>query len=132
MKISKSSSRQSYARAVLRCLAAVMFVAAGLNHFRVASFYQRLVPPQLPHPLALVLISGFFEIVGGLGLLVPQLRRRAGWGLIALLLAVFPANLYMAVKPSRFTDLHLPYWTLLARLALQAVLIAWVWFASDN
>jgi uncharacterized membrane protein len=82
---------------------------------------------MFPHRLVLVWISGFFEILGGVGLLIPMLRRAAAAGLILLLMAVFPANIYMAMRPDRFADLHLPVWTLWARLPLQALLIAWVW-----
>lgn len=110
----------------------LVFIAAGANHFIMPSFYERIVPPYLPAAAALVAISGVFEILGGLGVLVPagwRLRRAAGWGLIALLLAVFPANVYMAthhVQPQGFT---LPEWTLWARLPLQAVFVAWVWWS---
>jgi uncharacterized membrane protein len=110
-------------RALLRVLTAIGFVAAGANHFYRIGLYERLIPPGFPSPRALVLISGFFEIAGGLGLLVRPLRRYAGWGLIALLIAVFPANLYMAISPKPFADLHIPYWMLLARLPIQAGLI---------
>jgi uncharacterized membrane protein len=118
------------AQFTLRILAAVFFVGAGVNHFRNAGFYERIVPPSFPSPHILVAISGVAEIVGGFGLLIRPLRRWAGWGLIALLVAVFPANLYMAMEPDKFADLHLPGWTFLARLPLQAVIIAWVWFVS--
>lgn len=112
---------------VLRTLAAVAFVAAGLNHFRNPAFYESIVPPRFPSPKSLVAISGVAEIAGGLGLLFPRTRRAAGWGLIALLIAVFPANLYMALRPERFS---LPPWLLWARLPLQAVFIAWIWSVS--
>jgi uncharacterized membrane protein len=117
-------------RLILRVTAAVFFIGGGANHFRSPMFYARIVPPNFPSPHAIVLISGVAEIVGGLGLLVPPLRRTAAWGLIALLVAVFPANLYMAIEPNRFADLHLPAWLFVARLPLQAVFVAWVWFAA--
>jgi uncharacterized membrane protein len=117
-------------RWVLRLIAALFFIGGGANHFRSASFYVRIVPPNFPSPHVLVVISGVAEIVGGLGLLVRPLRRTAGWGLIALLVAVFPSNLYMAIESKRFADLHLPAWVFLARLPLQAVFVAWIWFAA--
>ena len=83
-----------------------------------------IVPPGLPSPQALVLISGIAEMAGGLGLLVPRLRAAAACGLIALLIAVFPANIYMAMSPERFAHLHVPAWALWARLPLQFLLIA--------
>ena len=91
----------SWRRITLRTLAAIGFVGAGANHFRNPGFYRQIIPPVFPAPHALVAISGMCEIVGGLGLLIPPLRATARWGLIALLIAVFPANLYMALAPER-------------------------------
>src|SRR5450432_697230 len=91
----------------LRWLAAIFFVAAGANHFRNPHFYREIVPPWFPAPPLLVIISGLCEIAGGVGILIRPLRRFAGWGLIALLACVFPANLYMAFFPQRFPDLHI-------------------------
>lgn len=113
-----------------RWLLALLFVAAGALHFLRPAFYVRIMPPQLASSaLALVYVSGFFEIAGGIGLALPRFRRTAGIGLIALLLAVFPANIYMALKPALFADIGSPL-ALLVRLPLQAVLIAWVWWSS--
>lgn len=109
-------------------LLCILFVGAGVNHFVMPGTYQKIMPPYLPWPLALVYVSGFFEIVGGLGLLIPRLRTAAGWGLIALLLAVFPANVHMLVDAESFS--HIPYWALVLRLPLQGVLIAWVWWST--
>ena len=116
-------------------MAAVFFTVAGVNHFVSPAFYQRIIPPGFPAPALLVAVSGFFEIVGGLGLLARRLRRAAGWGLIALLIAVFPANIYMAVRPERFLDLRVlgmqaeprMFW---ARLPLQVVVGVWVWYVA--
>ncbi len=114
----------------MRWLAAVLFVLAGLNHFRSPEVYRQIVPPMFPRPDLLVLISGICEIVGALGLLVRPLRRAAGWGLIALLVAVFPANIYMALRPDALPAWQIPQWLLWARLPLQLVLIASVWWVS--
>lgn len=119
-------------RATLRWLAALGFVAAGANHFIRPQLYREIMPPGLPRPDVLVAVSGFAEIAGGVGLLIPSLRRLAGCGLIALLIAVFPANLYMAVAPQKIRGLHVSRWLLWVRLPLQALLIAWVWFAAGN
>ena len=116
----------------MRVVAAVFFITAGLNHFRSFGFYERIVPPMLPWPGVIVAVSGVAEMIGGLGLLICRLRRAASWGLIALLVAVFPANLYMALEPERFADLHLSEWILWARLPVQAVLIAWVWVIGGH
>lgn len=101
---------------------ALFFVGAGMLHFLMPAFYLAIVPSMLPRPLALVYISGVFEILGGIGVLVPPCRRAAGYGLIALLIAVFPANIKM------FTDhLHqgfsLATVGLFLRLPLQIVFI---------
>ena len=117
-------------RTAFRLLAAVVFIGAGWKHFRSREFFERIVPPSLPRPDVLVAVSGVAEMVGGIGLLVPRLRRPAGWGLIALLVAVFPANVYMAASHDPRVTLGLPRWALLARLPLQAVLVAWVWWVS--
>jgi uncharacterized membrane protein len=74
---------------------ALFFIIAGTSHFTNGSFYLAIMPSILPHPLALVYLSGAFEILGGIGVLVPVCRRWAGYGLIALLIAVFPANIKM-------------------------------------
>lgn len=114
----------SWVRTILRWLLGVAFVAAGTNHFLAPQFYLPLMPPTLPWPLALIAISGVAEILGGLGVLIPALRRWSGWGLIALLIAVFPANLYAA-----FHGLgSIPPWVLWARLPFQLVFIAWVYW----
>ena len=117
-------------KAFFRWLLAVLFVVAGIKHFQNPDFYRRIVPPSFPLPAVLVAVSGFFEIVGGLGLLVPRLRRIAAWGLIALLVAVFPANIYMALHPEVSADLHIATWLLWVRLPLQFAAIAWVWLVA--
>ena len=110
---------------------AVLFVGAGAMHFARPRMFETVVPPALPAPRALVLVSGAAEVLGGLGLLVEAVRPWAGWGLVALLVAVFPANLYMARESERFAWLA-PRWALLLRLPLQFVLIAWVLWASQR
>ncbi len=114
-------------RTRLRLAAAALFVGAGVNHFIHPRFYEEIVPPGFPSPAVLVAVSGACEIAGGVGLLIPGLRRPAGWGLIALLAAVFPANVYMATSPE---ESSLPAWALWVRLPLQAVLVGWVWHVA--
>jgi uncharacterized membrane protein len=109
-------------------LLGLFFVAAGINHFVHPAFYARIVPPWLPAHAVLVQISGVFEILGGIGVVLPKTRRFSGVGLIALLVAVFPANLQMALHPELYADIAgAP--ALYIRLPLQLVLIAWVWRA---
>jgi uncharacterized membrane protein len=112
-------------KTALRLLLAALMIAAGVLHFAFPAPYVRIVPALLPAPLALVYVSGAFEILGGVGLLVAATRRWAAWGLVALFVAVFPANVNMAVHRIGFDG---PPWVLWARLPLQAVLVAWAWW----
>lgn len=118
-------------RAASVVVLAAAFVGAGVLHFVKPRTFEAIVPPSLPAPRALVLISGAAEIAGGIGLLVGSLRPWAGWGLVALLVAVFPANLYMAREWKTFRRVA-PRWALVVRLPLQLVLIAWVLWAADS
>lgn len=114
------------AKIILKYLLAIFFVLAGINHFVNSAFYLRIMPPYLPWHLFLVNLSGLCEIGWGLLLLVPKFENLAGWGLIALLVAVFPANIHMAVNSQLFPEFS-P--TLLwLRLPLQFVLIAWAYW----
>ena len=87
-------------KTVFRYLLALFFVGGGANHFLKPEFYLAMMPPYLPLHEDLVIISGIAEIALGLAVLVPKFQRIAGWGLIALLIAVFPANLQMALNPA--------------------------------
>ncbi len=111
-----------------RLLLGAFFVAAGVLHFVKPGAYASTVPDALPWEREIVYVSGIAEIVGGACVLAPGTRRFAGWWLIALLLAVFPANVNMAVNADRFRSVPEPL--LWLRLPLQAVLIAWVWWAA--
>jgi uncharacterized membrane protein len=128
---------ESAGHKVGRWVFAALCVTAGTLHFVIPATYLRIMPPLLPYPLALVWISGGAEIAGGLGLLLRPVRKAAAWGLIALLVAVSPANVYMAM-------IHLPLpgvfgqsWAQWLRVPLQLPLIAWAWLytrarASDT
>jgi len=107
---------------------ALLFAAAGTLHFLRPDTYLRILPPYLPAPRLLVLLSGAVEVAGGLGLLWPATRRVAAWGLLALLAAVFPANVHML---QMHAQLGLPAWVLWARLPLQPLLMWWVWRAAN-
>jgi uncharacterized membrane protein len=117
----------STTRTVLRWVLALFMVAAGVNHFVSTDAYVAMVPAALPAHLLLVQISGVAEIAGGLGLLIPATRRLAAWGLIALFVAVFPANINMAVNHLPLGGQVLPAWALWARLPLQLVLVGWAY-----
>lgn len=111
---------------ILKYLFGIFFVLAGINHFANSAFYLRLMPPYLPWHLFLVNLSGLCEIGLGILLLIPKFTSLAGWGLIALLIAVFPANIHMAINPQLFPEFSpLLLWL---RLPLQVVLIAWAYW----
>ena len=118
-------------KAVAKWALALGFVAIGVYHFVDPAKFARIVPPYLPWHYELALISGACEIIGGVCLLVPRLQRAAAWGLIALLVAVFPANVHMALHPELFPEAPPPVWW--GRLPLQPVLIAWAyWFTRPD
>jgi uncharacterized membrane protein len=102
------------------------YVVAGSSHFLRPEMYLSMVPPILPFPLALIYISGAAETGLGLALLHPKLRSWAAWGIVALLIAVFPANIHMyQTNGAGYGDV--PRWALLARLPLQGLLILWAY-----
>ncbi len=102
-----------------------LYVLAGVNHFRDPRTYERMMPPWVPAHRAMVLWSGVAEVLLGIGVLVPATRSLAAWGVIALLVAVFPANLQMFRDPERWPKV--PRWGLALRLPLQGVLMWWAW-----
>lgn len=110
---------------ISRLVLALVFLVAGAAHFLRPQPFVRIVPPYLPEPLLLVYLSGAAEVAGGLGLLLPATRRWAAWGLVLLLIAVFPANIYML--QAHGAGVQVPLWALWLRLPLQLVLIAWAW-----
>ena len=109
-----------------RFLLGVFFIAAGINHFWHTPFYVAMMPPYLPTPLALVYFSGVAEIGLGTLLLFARWQVIAGWGLIALSVAVYPANVHMALHPELFTQFSPA--GLWLRLPLQAVVMAWAYW----
>ncbi|HVR06059.1 MAG TPA: hypothetical protein VMS02_08450 [Solirubrobacteraceae bacterium] len=105
------------------------FIGAGINHFAMPRAYERIVPPSLQRVARqVVALSGVAEIACGVGVLLPPTRRAAGVGTIALLAAVFPANLHMARAPQEFR--RIPRWALYARLPLQPLMMWWAWSAT--
>jgi uncharacterized membrane protein len=113
------------------------YVVAGVLHFVVPDAYERVVPPQLPAKRTLVYLTGVMEAGFGLGVLFERTRRVSAWGLVVTLLAVFPANVYMAVGDPDLSGApeflrEAPDAALWARLPLQAVLIAWAWWYTGE
>lgn len=119
-------------RRISRCLLAAFFIVGGALHFMFPAMYIAIMPPWLPWHRELVLISGIFEMAGGLGVLPAATRRFAGIGLIALSIAVWPANLQMLLDAN--TAQKSLWWQalLLLRLPLQLALIYWIWRATRN
>lgn len=108
-----------------KCIFALLFIGGGINHVVNPAVYMRMMPAYLPAHEFLVLLSGIAEIALGILLLVPRTSVLAAWGLIALLVAVFPANLEMALHPEHFPEL--PVMGLWIRLPIQGLLIWWAW-----
>jgi uncharacterized membrane protein len=103
------------------------FALGGVAHFKYTASEMKIMPPYLPWPHALVIISGVCELLGAAGLLLRQTRPYAGWGLFALTLTVTPANVYMLQRHDLFS---VPVWLLVARLPLQVALLALIWWST--
>ena len=111
---------------MLRKLCGPFFVFAGVMHFVIPKTYEAIMPPYVPAHREMVYVSGVAEIVGGAGLMAASTRRPAGWWLIATLLAVFPANLHMALNPDDYPEVPGGRNALYARLPFQLVFLGWV------
>ncbi len=111
------------------------FAFAGTMHFVIPRSYEAMMPPSVPRHREAVAVSGVAEILGGVAVLARPTRRFARWWLLLLLLAVFPANVHMAVNPDQVRGLdlnRLPRWALWARLPLQPLAMFWVWRATRD
>lgn len=126
--MTQNHSTENRRKQVLRLLLATFTLLAGALHFAKPEPFVKIVPDYLPAHLELVYASGFFEILLGIGLLIPSLSSAAAWGLIALFIAVSPANINQAVNNIAIEGIphnQILYWL---RLPFQAVLIAWAWW----
>jgi uncharacterized membrane protein len=129
MLVDGEPAERGTSRGVSWRLLANFFIGAGINHFVMPRAYEQIVPPPLRgHAKRIVQVSGVAELAGGVGVLVPRTRRLSGLALIALLVAVFPANVQMAREPQRFR--RIPRWALYGRLPLQPLMILWAWRAT--
>lgn len=117
-------------RNLSRYLLAAFFIVAGANHFRDPATYLSMMPPWLPAQEALNFISGAAEIAGGIGLLVSRTRNAAALGLILLIIAIFPANIHIALNG--WPGMDVPGWVLWARLPFQLLFIGWVLFSCPG
>ncbi len=127
------SQRMKKHKQKFRWLLALAMVGIGIQHFTNPAPFEKIVPAYLPLPLAIVYVSGLFEILCGIGLLILPVSRIAAWGLIALYIAVFPANVNMAVNSIRIEGTSYPLIFNWARLPFQALFIAWAyWFTHKD
>lgn len=117
----------SRARIAALCFVFGWFLIGGVAHFAFTDVEMRIVPPYVPWPRAAVLVSGVFELLGAAGLIWWRTRRYAGIGLFLLTLAVTPCHFYMLQRPDLF---EVPYWALLLRLPIQALLLEMIWWSS--
>ncbi|MCU0569406.1 MAG: hypothetical protein MUF49_22870 [Oculatellaceae cyanobacterium Prado106] len=119
-------------RELFRVILAVSIIIVGLTHFLRPVQYARIVPPPFPAPLMMVYLSGLFEILGGIGLMIPAVSTAAAWGLIILFVAVFPANVYQAIYHISIEGIPNQPWLYWVRLPFQIVLIAWAgWYTHE-
>ncbi|MCG6137540.1 MAG: DoxX family protein [Nostoc sp. LLA-1] len=130
--MSFASNQIHHRKELLRVIFAICIIIVGITHFLRPEQYARIVPPVFP-PLTSVYVSGVFEIFGGIGLMVPFVSATAAWGLIALFIGVFPANIYMTIHNIQLEGIPHNQLLYLARLPFQAVLIAWAyWYTLDD
>jgi uncharacterized membrane protein len=118
-------------KCIVRCFVSLVFVLAGIMHFRSPAFFSMIVPPGFGNPNFDVALSGVFEICGAIGMQIKPLRRIAAYGLVLLLLAVWPANWYMALHAGQFA--HVASASVLwLRVPLQVLFIALVLWVDDT
>ena len=115
-----------------KILLAVLMVLAGSSHFFADGVYLKIYPPLLPYPATMVYFTGVAEILGGIGLLIPRVSQAAAWGFVLLFIAVYPANINMAVNHIQIDNIPDGNWFQTIRLPFQFVLIAWAWWFTRS
>ena len=120
----------NFIRKFAKWILGVGFILAGINHFINPNFYLKIMPPYLPWHLFLVYLSGVLEVIFGGLLFIPRFTRFAAWGIIAILIAVFPANVYMAMNPQNFPEFSTA--NLQLRLPLQFLLTGWAYWYTKK
>jgi uncharacterized membrane protein len=116
----------------LRFILAIFMIAIGIKHFTDPEPFVSIVPPFLTHSLILVYASGFFEVLGGLGLLIPRLQHSAAWLLVILFITVFPANLYQAINNIPVSGLPHDPPLIWLRFPMQFFLVGWAWWFTRH
>lgn len=117
----------SKARFIGLSIVFLWFFIGGIMHFAATEIEASIVPPYIPWPVAAVLVSGVFELLGAIGIVIPATRKAAGIGLFALALAVTPAHIYMLQRPELF---NVPLWALWLRLPIQVALLALILWST--
>ena len=125
----KYGTKRNFAHRIGLGFVFLWFLIGGVAHFAATQTEMRIVPPYIPWPHAVVLISGVFELLGALGLLLKQTQRAAGYGLFALTIAVTPAHVYMLQQHQLF---DIPYWALVLRLPIQVALLALILWSTTR
>ena len=115
-----------------RIMLAVFMILAGLSHFFADGIYVKIYPPLLPYPATMVYLTGVAEVLGGIGLLIPSLSQAAAWGFVILFIAVYPANINMALNNIHIDNIPDGMWFQAIRLPFQFVLIAWAWWLTRS
>ena len=127
----QSHSAMSNPKTILLYTMAIFYIANGINHFINQKYYLAIMPPYVPWHKTAVILSGVAEILLGAMLFIPSLTRLASWGIIILLIMIFPANIHMAINSELYKNYH-PL-VLYLRLPIQFVLIAWAyWYTKQN
>lgn len=129
--MSSIADQSHHRKELFRGILAVAIIIVGITHFLRPEQYARIVPPPFP-PFTSVYLSGFFEILGGIGLVIPFVSVAAAWGLISLFIAVFPANIYMTLHNIQIDGIPHNQLLYLARLPFQAVLITWAYWYTHK
>ena len=119
-------------KAIFRTMLAVFMIVAGLSHFFADGVYIKIYPPLLPYPATMVYFTGVAEILGGIGLLIPSVSQAAAWGFVVLFIAVYPANINMAVNNIHIDNIPDDNWFQAIRLPFQFVLIAWAYWLTRS
>ena len=119
-------------KVIFQIILAVGMIVVGALHFTSPEGFEKIVPDYLPYHLALVYTSGFLEVLGGVGLLIPRVSHYAAWLLVILYIAVFPANLYQAVNNIPVASLPHDPPLIWLRLPFQTLLVAWAWWFTRN
>lgn len=122
--------QRSYIILYLRWLATIFFTVSGSAHFVIPEFFRAMMPPFIPFQDFFIILTGIAEIAGAIGIQIPKYRKLAGQLMIVLLVAIFPANIYVAIAQPVLPNLDYSPQSMWWRLLLQPLFIAWIWLVS--